>query len=64
MGVRLLLEDYRSMLKRIDELYAESPRADVRKLNDDLIFAIKNALKERHKLLGSSEKAERELEGP
>jgi len=60
--VRGLLEDYRRMFHNIDELYYEQPKPEIRKLNDDLIFAVRNALKERYKLLGSVDKAKNELE--
>ena len=56
-----LLEDYRRMFHNIDELYYEQPKPEIRKLNDDLMFAVRNALKERYKLLGSIDKAKNEL---
>jgi len=56
-----LLEDYRRMFHNIDELYYEQPKPEIRKLNDDLIFAVKNTLKERYKLLGNANKAKNEL---
>jgi len=59
--VKGLLEDYRRMFHNIDELYYEQPKPEIRKLNDDLMFAVRNALKERYKLLGSMDKAKNEL---
>ena len=56
-----LLEDYRRMFHNIDELYYEQPKPEIKKLNDDLMFAVRNALKERYKLLGSIDKAKNEL---
>ena len=60
--MRDIVEDYREILKKVDELYAENPAEEVKKMNDDLVFSLRTAIKERNKILGKGDKEiEREL---
>jgi hypothetical protein len=62
MVMREVVEDYREMLKKVDELYAENPTEEVKKMNDDLVFSLRTAVKGRNKILGKGEKEiEKEL---
>lgn len=63
MVMREVVEDYREMLKKVDGLYAEEPTEEMKKMNDDLVFSLRTAIRERNKILGKGEKEiEKELE--
>ncbi|RLI01174.1 hypothetical protein DRO38_05475 [Candidatus Bathyarchaeota archaeon] len=63
MGMREVVEDYREMLRKVDELYVENPTDEVKKMNDDLVLSLRTAVKERNRILGKGEKeVEKELE--
>lgn len=59
MAIRDVVEDYRELLTKVDELYGDNFTSDVRKLNDDLVFSLRSAMRKKNKFFG---RGEREIE--
>ena len=59
--MRGLLKDCRWVFRNIDRIYYEQSKLEIMKLSDDLIFALKNAMRKRLELLDSLENSKNEL---